>query len=118
MGNTEEAEVQYEQLMKVVGQDPRNRALAETAGGRLAIAHRDFPKAARHYQAAAMLDPLNVENYYLLGLVYISMDSLEQARTVLSRALELSPQHDAARSALDMVESHLAGKPASSSSGK
>ena len=118
MGNTKEAEVQYEQLMKVVGQDPRNRALAETAGGRLAIAHRDFPEAARHYQAAAMLDPLNVENYYLLGLVYISMDSLEQARTVLSRALELSPQHDAARSALDMVESHLAGKPASSSSGK
>ncbi|MEO0080852.1 MAG: tetratricopeptide repeat protein [candidate division WOR-3 bacterium] len=108
LGRTKEAEAEYRELAKVVGTDPRNRVLAELAGGRLAIARRDFALAIRHYKAAVELDPLNAENYYLLGLVYVSMDSLEPARAALSQAIRIDPNHDAARSSLEKVEAHLA----------
>lgn len=108
MGKIAEAEAEYEKLTRVVGADPRNRVLAELAGGRLAIARRDFSKARLHYLSAVTLDPLNAEHHYLLGLVFVSMDSLEQARNELVRTLQLDPNHEAARSSLLMVESHLA----------
>lgn len=107
MGKMREAEAEYQELVRVASHDRRNRVLVELAGGRIAVARRDFPRAAQHYEAAATLDPLNAENHYLLGLVLVSMDSLEQARLALSRALEIDPNHDAARSALKLVESRL-----------
>ncbi len=108
MGRIPEAEAEYRELTRVMGTDPRNRVLAELAGGRLAIARRDFSQARLHYLSAVALDPLNAEHHYLLGLVFVSMDSLEQARTELLQTLQLDPNHEAARSSLLMVESHLA----------
>ena len=49
----------------------------------------------------------NAENHYLLGLVYVSMDSLVQARLSLQQAVTLDPSHESALEALRAVEAQL-----------
>jgi len=107
MGRTNEAEQEYNKLARLATQDPRNRILATLGAARIAIAHRDFPMATRLYHKVIEQDPTNAENHYLLGLVYISMDSLTPARYQLARAVSLDPNHTGARSALAQVKSHL-----------
>ena len=51
--------------------------------------------------------PDDVEASYMLGLVYISMDSLVQAREQLSHAAALEPGQQPIRDALNAVESRL-----------
>jgi hypothetical protein len=52
-------------------------------------------------------DPNDVEANYMLGLVYISIDSLVPAREHLARAAALEPGQEPIREALKAVESRL-----------
>jgi Flp pilus assembly protein TadD len=81
--------------------------MVRLASARLAIARRDFARAAALYHAALTENPDDAETSYMLGLVYISMDSLAPAREQLTRAVALDPGQDAARDALKAVESRL-----------
>ena len=110
MGKLKEAQDEYLELLKVAGIEPRTRVLAEMAGGRLAVARRDFAAAAEHYQRAVELDPLNAENYYLLGLVYVSLGDLPSAEQALAQAVALDPAHEPARSALERIRARLGNR--------
>ncbi len=110
MGKVREAEAEYLELLKTAGTEPRNRVLAEMAGGRLAVARRDFAAAAAHYRKAVELDPLNAENHYLLGLVCVSLNDLPSAEQALAHAVALDPAHDDARAALEQVRARLRGR--------
>jgi 4-amino-4-deoxy-L-arabinose transferase-like glycosyltransferase len=106
-GKVDAAAAEFEQLAKAAGSSSEGRALVRLASARLAIARRDFPQAAILYQSALADYPDDAETRYLLGLVYISMDSLVQAREQLGRAVALDPGQDAARAALKAVESRM-----------
>ena len=110
-GRTDEAVEQYRRIERIAARDPASRVLADLGGARIAIARRDFPAAVRGYRAAIDLDPENAETWYLLGLVYVSMDSLPAARTHLRRALELDANHSEARRTFDAVQSRLRRSP-------
>ncbi len=107
MGKANEAEQEYNKLARLAAREPRHRILALLGAARIAIARRDFPAAVRLYQDAIRQDPTNAETHYLLGLVHVSMDSLDSAYQHLTRAITLDPSHTEARSALNRVESHL-----------
>ena len=106
-GNVEAAEAEFEQLVKVAGSSSEGRPLVRLASARLAIARRDFPQAVALYRSALAENPDDAETSYMLGLVYVSMDSLVPAREQLARAVALDPGQDAAQSALKAVESRL-----------
>jgi 4-amino-4-deoxy-L-arabinose transferase-like glycosyltransferase len=99
-GRAAEAEAEHRELVRRFAADPATRPLLHLAAGRLAIARRDFPAAAGEYRAAAAADPAAAETWYLLGLVYVSMDSLAAARAALGRALAVDPAHSEARAVL------------------
>ena len=106
-GKVETAEAEFEQLAKAAASSSEGRALIRLASARLAIARRDFTQAAALYRSALAENPDDAETSYMLGLVYISMDSLVPAREQLSRAVALDPGQGAARDALKAVESRL-----------
>ncbi|MBM3314028.1 tetratricopeptide repeat protein [candidate division WOR-3 bacterium] len=106
-GKTAEAEAEFSQLARSAGASSEARALVRLASARLAIARRDFAQAAALYRSSLAEDPDDAETSYMLGLVYISMDSLVQARRELERAVALDPGQEAARAALQAVESRI-----------
>jgi tetratricopeptide (TPR) repeat protein len=106
-GKVEAAEAEFEQLASVAAPSSEGRALVRLASARLAISRRDFTQAAALYRSALAENPDDAQTSYMLGLVYISMDSLVPAREQLARAVALDPGQDAAREALKAVESRL-----------
>jgi tetratricopeptide (TPR) repeat protein len=106
-GKIEAAETEFEQLARAATPSSEGRALVRLASARLAIARRNFTQAAALYRQDLAEYPDDAETNYMLGLVYISMDSLVQAREQLFRAVVLDPGQDAARDALKAVESRL-----------
>jgi tetratricopeptide (TPR) repeat protein len=106
-GKVDAAEAEFEQLAKAAASSSEGRALVRLASARLAIARRDFTQAAALYRSSLAEYSDDAETSYMLGLVYISMDSLVPAREQLSRAVALDPGQDAARDALKAVESRL-----------
>ena len=115
-GKVEAAEAEFEQLAKAAASSSEGRALIRLASARLAIARRDFTQAVVLYRSALAENPDDAETSYMLGLVYISMDSLVPAREQLARAVALDPGQDAARDALKAVESRLQRQPEAPSS--
>lgn len=110
MGKSDEAESELQQL-RAGGDDSKAGRLFMTLGtARVAIIRRDFPAAAALYRDALALDSTDAETPYLLGLVYVSMDSLRPAKHWLERALVLDPNHDGARSVLPQVIARLSGE--------
>ncbi len=131
MGRTADAEAEYRDLERAVGgsaetgnverlaaartaiaqsagsDDPFRSQALRLASARLAIARRDFAAAESLYRTSLAEDSTDAETNYLLGLVYISTNSLPAARERLARAVALDPGHDAARAALKAVESKL-----------
>ena len=106
-GKVEAAEAEFKQLAKVAATSSEGRVLVRLASARLAIARRDFAQAVMTYRSVLAENPDDAETSYMLGLVYVSMDSLVAAREFLSRATALDPGQDAARDALKAVESRL-----------
>jgi tetratricopeptide (TPR) repeat protein len=110
-GKVDAAQAEFEQLVRVAGSSAEGRPLVRLASARLAIARRDFTQAAALYRASLAENPDDAETSYMLGLVYISMDSLLPAREQLARAVALDPGQKAARDALKAVESRLQQAP-------
>jgi tetratricopeptide (TPR) repeat protein len=106
-GRTEEAEAELSQLKRSAASSSDGRALIRLASARVAIARGDFAQAAAFYRSALAENPDDAEANYMLGLVYISMDSLVQAREQLARAVALDPGPEPIRDALKAVESRL-----------
>jgi len=106
-GKVGAAEAEFEQLARTAAPSSEGRALVRLASARLAIARRDFAQAAALYRSALAENPDDAQASYMLGLVYISMDSLVQAREQLSRAVALEPGQEPIRDALKVVESRL-----------
>jgi tetratricopeptide (TPR) repeat protein len=106
-GKVGAAEAEFEQLARTAAPSLEGRALVRLASARLAIAHRDFAQAAALYRSALAENPDDAQANYMLGLVYLSMDSLVQAREQLSRAAALDPGQEPIRDALKVVESRL-----------
>ncbi len=107
MGRTEDAVAEYRRLCAIQNTGIPGRLLKALAAARIAVARRNFPHAAELYRSVAEQDPTNAENHYLLGLVYISMDSLAEARLSLQQAAALDPGHESAVQALHAVEQRL-----------
>jgi len=105
-GRVEEAEAELRQLL-VYGTSSKAQVYVRLASARLAVAHRDFASAVATLRAGLAVDPNDGLTTYMLGLVYISMDSLAQAREYLSRAAALDPGQHATRDALEAVEKRL-----------
>ena len=106
-GETQAAEAEFSQLQQTGASSREGQAMIRLAAARLAIARRDYAQAAALYHSALAENPDDVEASYMLGLVYISMDSLVQAREQLSHAAALEPGQQPIRDALNAVESRL-----------
>ncbi|UCG43016.1 MAG: glycosyltransferase family 39 protein [candidate division WOR-3 bacterium] len=107
MGRTRDAVAEYRRMGATRNPGIPGHLLKSLAAARIAVARHDFPHAARLYSSVVSRDPHNAENHYLLGLVYVSMDSLAQARLSLQQAVGLDPGHQSAIEALQAVERKL-----------
>ncbi|MBN2464471.1 glycosyltransferase family 39 protein [candidate division WOR-3 bacterium] len=108
-GRLNEAEAEFRKL-QADATSPSARVLVLRAAVRLSVARREFARAVALGREALAADPNDAETHYMLGLVFISMDSLVQAREHLSRAAALEPGQHAIRDALQAVESRLQGR--------
>jgi tetratricopeptide (TPR) repeat protein len=106
-GRPGEAATEYRRLVETAGSSPSARPFVLLGAARLAIARRDFAEALRLYREVLAENPRDAETSYLLGLVYVSVDSLVRAREFLARAIAIDPLHGEARSALSAVEARL-----------
>ncbi len=84
--------------------DPVWRPARRLADAWVAVADGKYARAESLYRANLELDSSNAESSFLLGMVCIRMDSLVQAREWLTRAISLDAANDAARAALNSVE--------------
>jgi 4-amino-4-deoxy-L-arabinose transferase-like glycosyltransferase len=107
MGRYPEAQAEYRELILTAPRSEEGRMVTDLATARVAVARRDFALAASLYRSVLQKDPSDSETCYLLGLVYISMDSLASAAEWLRRSTSLDPGNEAAASALKAVESRL-----------
>jgi 4-amino-4-deoxy-L-arabinose transferase-like glycosyltransferase len=86
---------------------PAWRSARRLATAWAAVADGRYAMAESLYRASLAQDSTDSESSFLLGMVYIRMDSMALAREWLERALSLDPANDAARSALKLVDSRL-----------
>ncbi len=87
--------------------DPYREQARRLADAWVAVSDGHFPVAESLYRASLARDSTDSETSYLLGLVYVRMDSLAPAREWLARSVSLDPGYDAARAALKAVDSRL-----------
>jgi 4-amino-4-deoxy-L-arabinose transferase-like glycosyltransferase len=87
--------------------DPRWRPARRLADAWVAVADSRYARAESLYRANLAQDSTNAESGFLLGMLYMRMDSLAKAREWLARASALDPANDAARAALKAVDSRL-----------
>jgi tetratricopeptide (TPR) repeat protein len=86
---------------------PTWRPARRLADAWVAVADGKYSVAESLYRASLAQDPNDSESSFLLGLVYVRMDSFASARDWLTRATSLDPANDAARSALKSVGERL-----------
>jgi 4-amino-4-deoxy-L-arabinose transferase-like glycosyltransferase len=91
--------------------DPAWRPARRLADAWVAVAEGNHALAESLYRANLAQDSTDAEAGFLLGMVYVRMDSLAAARAWLTRAVALDPGNDAARSALKSVDSRLQRQP-------
>jgi 4-amino-4-deoxy-L-arabinose transferase-like glycosyltransferase len=87
--------------------DPAWRPARRLADAWVAVADGRYSIAESLYRVSLAQDSTDAESSFLLGMVYIRMDSLAQAREWLARAAALDPSNEAVRPALRTVESRL-----------
>jgi tetratricopeptide (TPR) repeat protein len=90
---------------------PTWRPARRLADAWFAVADGRYTLAESLYRASLAQDSSNPESSFLLGLVYIRMDSMASAREWLTRAASLDSTNGAARSALNSLESRLQRPP-------
>jgi len=130
-GEAEDAEAELQKIERATAGSGERNTLLRLAGARMAIANAistaspawrparqladawvaiadgRYARAESLYLASLSQDSSDAESSFLLGMVYIRMDSLAWAREWLSRAISLDPANDAARTALKAVDSRL-----------
>jgi tetratricopeptide (TPR) repeat protein len=130
-GQTADAESELLKIERVTAGSTDRNTILRLAGARIAIANAittasptwkrarrladawvavaDGKNAVAESLYRASLDqyPNDSESSFLLGMVYVRMDSMAQAREWLIRAMSLDPANDAARSTLRSVETRL-----------
>lgn len=82
-------------------------AAAHEAAGMIALERRDTAAAVAFLGEAASLSPANPRIAHEFGLARFAAGDLEGAQATLARALELAPDSDATRRALDDVCARL-----------
>lgn len=107
MGRVAEAENEFQELAQFLDTTSTARMVQHLAIARIAIARRDFTTAAENYQRALAINSNEPETWFLLGLVYISLNDLPSAEKCLLQTLALDPFHDAAHNVINEVRRHL-----------
>jgi tetratricopeptide (TPR) repeat protein len=92
---------------------PAWRPARRLADAWVAISDGKYARAESLYLVSVAQDSSDSESRFLLGMVYVRMDSLAQAREWLTRAAALDPANSAARNALKLVNARLQGAPGS-----
>jgi tetratricopeptide (TPR) repeat protein len=87
--------------------DPAWRPARRLADAWVAVADGKYDRAESLYRVSLSRDSSDSESGFLLGMVYMRMDSLAQAQKWLARTVSLDPGNEAARSALKSVETRL-----------
>jgi tetratricopeptide (TPR) repeat protein len=87
--------------------DPAWRPARRLADAWMAISDGKYAKAESLYRMSLAEDSSDSESSFLLGMVYIRMDSLGQAQKWFARAALRDPNNEAVRSALKSVEARL-----------
>lgn len=72
--------------------------------GALASRWGKFEEALQHFEAAAAINPKHVDTQISCGNMLLRLDRLREARERYARALQLAPNSELARSALETVE--------------
>ena len=63
----------------------------------------DLKEAVRFYQEAVSFNPKLFESHYNLGIIYLNTGEFDLAKLQLEKALELRPEDENARTALDLA---------------
>jgi spermidine synthase len=93
-------------VVALVGASPRH-ARAQNLRGIICAAKGDHAGAIAAFQASLEADPRDTTVYVNLGNAYLERGDVEAARSVLSEAVALDPQADAARGALRAIADRL-----------
>jgi aspartate beta-hydroxylase len=102
-GQKPQAEQLYEQVLT---ESPDNLE-ALTCLGLLALEHEQFGRAIQFLDSAVALDPRNTQMLKNLGLAYFGAQRLDEARFMLDRALQVSPEFFVARLHLAFVDESI-----------
>ncbi|MBA3848970.1 MAG: hypothetical protein C0502_03115 [Opitutus sp.] len=79
-------------------------AKGELELGAVAARRRDYPAALQHFEAAAALDPRNIEAHVSCGNILVRLDRLREARERYELARRISPRSEMARAALEALD--------------
>lgn len=99
-------EKKYNELKKTV--DKYLSATPQTSANLIAAANTykqmgEPTSALKYYKQAMKLDPTNSEIYYSLGLTYFEMNDIQNAKTNLTKAINLDTQNTKAKNLLAFV---------------
>ncbi|MGQ9628690.1 MAG: tetratricopeptide repeat protein [bacterium] len=98
MGNDKD----LERLRRAVEEDPKN-AKAYLNLGKYLFSNGNYEEALDSFSKALTLDSDCAETYYCIGLVHEMRNSLEEAKGMYMRALDLDPQYELAQNHLNKI---------------
>jgi len=99
-----QAAEQLQIITNIAQTNPRYQVYTHLAQARFDIARRNFSQAAVEFQQALILNPYDAEIHYLLGAVYMTLGNNQKAFVEMQKALELDPNHQDAKNALDLLK--------------
>ena len=83
----------------------------ENSLGEIAMKREQYPKALRHYQRVAEIDPTNAEAWYNIAESHNLLDNVEEAEAHYTRAIAIEPEiidYYTALSRMHMEHGHTA----------
>jgi tetratricopeptide (TPR) repeat protein len=102
-----QAAEQLQSINEIAQNNSHYQVYAHLAKARFDIAQRNFSEAANEFQQALILNPYDAETHYLLGAVYITLGNYQKALVELQKTLELDPNHQDARNAVNLIKNRF-----------
>ncbi len=99
-GKYPEAEKIYKSILQVVPNDPYARANL----GNIYINKNMVNEAVKEYELAVKYNPGLADLHYNLGVAYLKLNKLAEAKNCWLKTLELKPDHKGAREAIKYVK--------------